>query len=53
MRTRRKEGGPLANDSGVGPQQRAESDLEQLRGDGTCQKDGDREIAIDTDPDEQ
>ena len=53
VRTRRKEGGPLANDSGVGQQQRAESDLEQPRGDGTYQKDGDREIAIDTDPDEQ
>jgi hypothetical protein len=51
VRTREKSGDPLANDSGVGLQQRSESDLEQPSGDGNYQKDGDRNIAIDTPPD--
>jgi hypothetical protein len=42
---------PLARGSGVGRQRRAESDLEQPRGDGSYQKDGDREIPIDAGPD--
>jgi hypothetical protein len=51
VRTTRGPGDPLANRSGVGPQQRSESDLEQPRGDGHYRKEGDRDIAIDTNPD--
>jgi hypothetical protein len=50
MRTKKNPGDPLANHSGVGLQQRSESDLEQPRGDGNYQKVGDRDIAIDTHP---
>jgi hypothetical protein len=42
---------PLLHESGMGRQQRAESDLELPRGDGSYQKNGDREIAIDANPD--
>jgi hypothetical protein len=42
---------PLLHESGMGRQQRAESDLELPRGDGSYQKEGDREIAIDANPD--
>jgi hypothetical protein len=50
VRTKRNPGDPLAHRSGVGLQQRSESDLEQPRGDGNYQRDGDRDIAIDTNP---
>ena len=50
VRTRSNPGDPLAQRSGVGVQQRSESDLEQPRGDGHYQRDGDRDVAIDTDP---
>lgn len=50
VRTKKNPGDPLANDSGMGLQQRSESDLEQPRGDGNYRKDGDRNVAIDTNP---
>lgn len=51
VRTSSHPGDPLAHRSGMGPQQRTESGLEQPRGDGHYRKEGDREIAIDSNPD--
>lgn len=50
VRTKMNPGDPRANESGVGLQRRSESDMEQPRGDGSYQRDGDREMAIDTNP---
>ncbi len=51
VRTKKNPGDPRSDASGVGLQRRFESDTEQPRGDGNYLKDGDRETAIDTNPD--